>query len=162
MVADGFPGQPGGFAAGSLVAGYRLEEHIGTGGMAMVFRAHDAQLNRPVALKILLPELAADPVARQRFIAEGQAAAKVNHPHIVSVFDAGEDEAGTPYIAMQYVPGGDLGNLLRRESIMAPRRAMEFISSLEAEVSSREAACSEEPWARPWLDAEICEAALVT
>ena len=78
-----------GFRAGSLVAGYRLEAQLGAGGMAVVFRARDERLGRPVALKILLPAMAADVGFRRRFVAESRAAA-VDDPHINPVYEAGE------------------------------------------------------------------------
>jgi serine/threonine-protein kinase len=81
-----------------------VEERIGAGGMAEVFRARDERLDRPVALKILAPALAADPEFRQRFIRESTAAAKVDDPHIIPVHQAGE-VGGMLFIAMRYVPG---------------------------------------------------------
>ena len=101
--ASGFGAEfAGGFAAGSRVAGYRLEEQIGRGGMAVVFRARDERLGRLVALKILAPALAADEAFRQRFIRESRAAAAVDDPHIIPVFEAGEAD-GVLFIAMRYV-----------------------------------------------------------
>ena len=97
----------GGFAAGSRVAGYRLEGQIGRGGMAVVFRARDERLGRLVALKILAPGLAADRSFQQRFISESRAAAAVDDPHIIPVFEAGEAD-GVLFIAMRYVSGGDV------------------------------------------------------
>src|SRR5579859_1933749 len=79
-----------GFAAGSRIAGYRLEEQIGAGGMAVVFRARDERLDRLVALKVLAPALAADAAFRRRFIRESRATAAVDDPHIIPVFEAGE------------------------------------------------------------------------
>src|SRR5215471_19117409 len=79
-----------GLAAGSRVAGYRLEEQVGSGGMAVVFRATDERLGRLVALKVLAPGLAADEEFRRRFIRESRAAAAVDDPHIIPVFEAGE------------------------------------------------------------------------
>ena len=105
------PSAPGGLAAGSQIAGYRIEEQIGRGGMAVVYRAFDPRLNRTVALKILAPELADDAAFRQRFMREMRAAAAVDHPHIVPVFDAGEAD-GALFIAMRYVAGQDLRTLL--------------------------------------------------
>ena len=98
----------GNWQSGSRIAGYRLEDRIGQGGMAVIFRARDDRLGRLVALKILAPALAADDRFRQRFIAESRAAAAVNDPHIIPVFEAGEAE-GVLFIAMRYVPGGDAG-----------------------------------------------------
>ena len=80
-------------AAGSRIAGYRLEERIGQGGMAVVFRAHDERLGRTVALKILAPTLAGDTEFQRRFISESRAAARIDDPHIVPVFAAGEAAA---------------------------------------------------------------------
>ncbi|MGO9294402.1 MAG: protein kinase domain-containing protein, partial [Streptosporangiaceae bacterium] len=102
---------PGGFAPGSRIAGYLLEEQIGRGGMAVVFRARDERLGRQVALKILSPALSADNAFRQRFIGESRAAAAVDDPHIIPVFEAGE-ASGVLFIAMRYVPGGDVRTLL--------------------------------------------------
>src|SRR5579862_4179751 len=96
-----------GLGPGSRVAGYRLDRQVGAGGMAVVFRAHDERLNRQVALKLLAPRLADDAEFRRRFLGESQAAAAVDHPHIIPVFEAGEadeaDEAdGVLFIAMRY------------------------------------------------------------
>jgi hypothetical protein len=92
--------------AGSRIAGYRLESQIGQGGMAVVFRARDERLGRPVALKVPAPALAADAGFRQRFIRESRAAAAVDDPHIIPVFEAREAD-GVLFIAMRYVVGGD-------------------------------------------------------
>ena len=88
-MADGVPPASGDFTAGAQVAGYRLAEQIGWGGMAVVYRALDVNLDRWVALKILAPEIARDSSFRQRFISESRAAAAVDHPHIIPVFEAG-------------------------------------------------------------------------
>jgi Protein kinase domain len=102
------------FPAGSRVAGYRLEERIGRGGMAVVFRARDERLGRLVALKILAPALAGDTEFQPRFTRESRTAAAIDDPHIVPVFAAGEAD-GVLYIAMRYVAGGDAQSLLDRE-----------------------------------------------
>ena len=104
-----------------------LEEQIGAGGMAVVFRARDERLQRRVALKILSPALAPDDAFRQRFIRESRAAAAVDDPHIIPVFEAGEAE-GALFIAMRYVPGGDVRTLLRRAKPLTPERALAIIS----------------------------------
>jgi len=138
-VSDEEPGDTGGlaevvfgFGAGSRIAGYRLEEQVGRGGMAVVFRAQDERLGRLVALKILAPALAADEAFRQRFIRESRAAAAVDDPHIVPVFDAGEaaEASGLLFIAMRYVPGGDVRNVMRHEGPLAPARAASIISQV--------------------------------
>src|SRR5579859_261743 len=124
-VERGFPGC--GRAAGSLVAGYRVEEPLGAGGMAVVYRARDERLRRLVALKVLAPALAADEEFRWRFTAESRAAAAVDHPHIIPVYEAGQ--AGHAlFIAMRLVTGGDLLGVLAREGPLAPGRAAELLS----------------------------------
>jgi serine/threonine-protein kinase len=129
MAGEDFPAQLAGVRAGSLVAGYRLEAQVGAGGMAVVFRARDERLGRHVALKILAPALAADPAFRRRFIAESRAAAVVDDPHIIPIYEAGESE-GALFIAMRFVRGGDLRLLLDREGALPPGRAAWFISSV--------------------------------
>ena len=130
-MSENFPAEVGavpvGFAPGSRIAGYKLEEQIGSGGMAVVFRARDERLQRRVALKILAPSLAPDEAFRQRFIRESRAAAAVDDPHIIPVFEAGGAE-GALFIAMRYVPGGDAGTLVRRAGALSPGRALAIIS----------------------------------
>jgi serine/threonine protein kinase/DNA-binding beta-propeller fold protein YncE len=128
-VSDETLGGPGEFAEGSLVAGYRLEQQIGRGGMAVVFRAHDPRLDRLVALKIMAPGLSLDDAFRQRFIRESRAAAAVDDSHIIPVYEAGE-ENGVLFIAMRYVSGGDVRSLLDRDGPLPPGRAMEIISQV--------------------------------
>jgi serine/threonine-protein kinase len=95
--------------------------------MAVVFRARDQRLDRLVALKILAPALAADEGFRRRFIAESRAAAAVDDPHIIPVYEAGEAD-GVLFIAMRFVAGGDLRGVLAREGPLRPGRAAGFIS----------------------------------
>ncbi|HMH94674.1 MAG TPA: protein kinase [Streptosporangiaceae bacterium] len=128
-MSEGSGGGPGGFAVsvGSLVAGYRLEQQIGQGGMAVVYRAHDSRLDRDVALKVLAPALAEDDSFRQRFIRESRAAAAVDDAHIIPVYEAGE-EHGVLFIAMRFVRGGDVRTLLDAEGPLSPERATEILS----------------------------------
>jgi serine/threonine-protein kinase len=112
---------------GSLLAGYRLETQVGAGGMAVVFRARDERLDRPAALKILAPALASDEQFRLRFIAESRAAAAVDDPFIIPVYEAGE-AGGVLFIAMRFVQGGDLRQVLDREGALPKERAAGFIS----------------------------------
>jgi serine/threonine-protein kinase len=132
-------GLPGGFTAGSRIAGYRLEEPIGQGGMAVVFRARDERLERQVALKILSPGLAADESFRRRFIRESRSAAAVDHPHIIPVFEAGEAD-GVLFLAMRYVPGGDAGTLVRRLGPLPGARAAAIISAVASALDAAHAA----------------------
>jgi serine/threonine-protein kinase len=92
----------------TLAAGrYRIERELGHGGMASVYLAHDEELGRPVAVKLLPPHLAADDVFRARFVREARLAGRLSHPNIVRVYDAGETD-GRPFIVMEYVPGSSL------------------------------------------------------
>ncbi|MGW7202190.1 serine/threonine-protein kinase [Streptomyces sp. NPDC054837] len=120
---------------GRQVAGYRIEREIGRGGMAVVYRARDLRLDRTVALKLLAPELARNDTFRRRFTHESRAAAAIDHPHIVPVFEAGETD-GVLYIAMRYVEGSDLRHLLDRRGPLAPavalRIAAQIASALDA------------------------------
>ena len=127
-----------GLAAGSLVAGYLLEEQVGAGGMAVVFRARDERLGRLVALKVLASALAADAGFRQRFLRESRAAAAVDDPHIIPVYEAGEAD-GVLFIAMRYVPGGDVRTLVRREGPLSAGRAAAIISAVASALDSAHA-----------------------
>jgi serine/threonine-protein kinase len=108
---------------GTVLAGYRIEERIGRGGMSVVYRADHIRLRRNVALKLLAPELAQDDVFRERFLRESELAASLDHPNVVPIYDAGE-AAGLLYIAMRFVPGIDLKQLLRRDGALPPERAV--------------------------------------
>ncbi len=116
-------------SSGDRIAGYRLEEQIGQGGMAVVYRAHDERLDRRVALKVLAPGLTADTAFRTRFIRESRAAAAVDHPNIIPVYDAG-DAGGFLFISMRYVQGGDVRSLLRDGHTPGPARAWHIISQV--------------------------------
>jgi Protein kinase domain len=94
-----------------------------------VFRAHDERLDRRVALKILAPALAADQEFRQRFIRESRAAAAVDHPHIIPVFEAGEAD-GVLFIAMRYIRGGDVRSLLDEFGPLPPARVAEIVAQV--------------------------------
>jgi serine/threonine-protein kinase len=128
-VSEGNPAVPGSFAPGSRIAGYLLEEQIGQGGMAVVFRAHDERLDRTVALKILSPALAADEAFRQRFIRESRAAAAVDDPHIIPVFEAGE-ASGVLFIAMRFIRGGDVRALVGQLKQIPLGRVAEIVSQV--------------------------------
>jgi len=121
---------------GSQIGKYVLEQQIGQGGMAVVFRARDDQLGRLVALKIMAASVASDAEFRQRFVRESRAAAAVDDPHIIPVFEAGES-AGVLFIAMRYVAGGDVRSLLAREG---PLGVDQTAAILEAVASALDAA----------------------
>ncbi|MGB6454064.1 MAG: protein kinase [Streptosporangiaceae bacterium] len=129
---------PGELSTGSLIAGYRLEERIGAGGMAVVFRAYDGRLDRHVALKLLAPGLAEDDSFRQRFIRESRAAAAVDDPHIIPVLEAGESN-GVLFIAMRYVRGGDVRTLIDQSGRLPPGRVADIVSQVAAALDAAHA-----------------------
>lgn len=122
----GFP------TTGDQIGGYRVDAEIGRGGMGIVYRATQLALNRPVALKILDPRLAADAGFVERFSREAAILASLDSPHIVQIFDHGATD-GHLFLAMQYVAGGDLGAFLGRNGPMPPTLALQvFTQILEA------------------------------
>ena len=111
---------------GTVIDGrYRVVSRLGSGGMADVFLAEDQQLGRKVALKLLHRRFSADPGFVERFRREAQAAAGLQHPNVVSVYDRGECE-GTYYIAMEYLEGRSLKQLIREEAPLDPVRAIDI------------------------------------
>ena len=108
---------------GTELLGYRIEAVLGRGGMGVVYQALDRRLERKVALKLLLPELAEDESFRQRFLRESQLAASLDHPNVVPIYDAGQVDQQL-YIAMRFVDGTDLKELLRRKGPLEPERAL--------------------------------------
>ena len=102
---------PSELAPGTEIAGYRIEEVIGKGGMGIVYRAEHLHLGRTVALKLMPPAHDRSDEFRQRFVSEARLAASINHPNVITVFDAGEAD-GRLYIAMEHVDGTDLRALL--------------------------------------------------
>src|ERR1700674_1126490 len=98
---------------------YELSHLVARGGMAEVYRAHDQLLDRPVALKVLFPELSVDRSFVERFRREAQAAANLSHPNIVPVFDWGED-SGSYFIVMEFVDGKALSAVLREAGALSP------------------------------------------
>src|SRR5579871_3766230 len=110
---------------------YELTHLIARGGMAEVYRARDRLLDRPVALKVLFPELSVDRAFVERFRREAQAAANLSHPNIVPVFDWGED-GGTYFIVMEFIDGQPLSALLRNTGAMPPDRVADIGSHVAA------------------------------
>src|SRR5271169_6705538 len=113
---------------------YELNHLIARGGMAEVYRAHDRLLDRPVALKVLFPELSVDRSFVERFRREAQAAANLSHPNIVPVFDWGED-GGTYFIVMEFVDGRPLSSILRTAGPLHPDRAAEITADVAGALS---------------------------
>jgi hypothetical protein len=114
---------------GSELAGCRVEEILGTGGMGVIYRATDLRLGRPVALKLISADGASDPTLRERFEREARLTAAIDHPNVIPVYGAGEED-GHLYLVMRYVPGTDLHALLRREGRLAPARAADVVAQL--------------------------------
>ena len=108
---------------------YEIHQRLARGGMAQVYLARDRSLDRPVAIKELVPEFATDPSFVERFRREAQAAANLAHPNIVGVYDWGTQD-GTYFIVMEYIDGPSLSQVIRRDGPLHPRRAMELASEV--------------------------------
>jgi tetratricopeptide (TPR) repeat protein len=117
------PGQPG--ELGRL-GPYRVQAELGRGGMGIVFRAYDESLRRPVAIKVLRPELD-EPRARERLLREARLAAQFRHDHVVTIHAVVSPPDRSPYLVMEYVPGPTLAALLEAEQRLEPRRAVELV-----------------------------------
>ncbi|MFJ1460061.1 serine/threonine-protein kinase [Nocardia sp. N2S4-5] len=111
---------------GEVFAGFRIERRLGSGGMGEVYLAHDRDLPRYVALKVLGPSVAGDPDAQARFLREADTAARLSHPNIVTVYSRGREE-NRLWMAMQYIEGTDVGALLRNGPIH-PEPAVRIVS----------------------------------
>jgi YVTN family beta-propeller protein len=114
---------------GTTVSGYRVETLIGRGGMGAVYRAEEEGLGRKVALKVIAPELAQDERFRERFLRESRIAASLDHPHVIPIYQAGEDD-GLLFLAMRYVEGTDFARVVAEEGALEPRRALELLSQV--------------------------------
>jgi Protein kinase domain len=123
---------------GTELAGYRIERVLGRGGMSIVYLAEHLRLHRKVALKVLSSELSADEAFRTRFVRESEAAASLDHPNIIPIFEAGE--VGTVlYIAMRYVKTTDLAVLIAEEGPLDPRRVVSIIEQTASALDSAHA-----------------------
>jgi DNA-binding NarL/FixJ family response regulator len=116
-------------AIGSTFAGHRIDGEAGRGGMGVVYRATDLTLDRRVALKLIEPRMAGDPVFRARFVSECKLAAAIDHPNVVPIFHAGE-EHGVLYVTMRYIDGTDLRTLLAEVGRLPPERAVAIIAQV--------------------------------
>src|SRR3954462_15991789 len=116
---------------GDVFADHRVEAVAGRGGMGVVYRAVHLALERVVALKLIAPALAGDPDFRARFVRESRAAASIEHPNVIPIFSAGEEQ-DVLYISMRFVDGQDLRALLRRDSAREPRRAARIVAQVAA------------------------------
>jgi serine/threonine-protein kinase len=123
---------------GERVAGYRIEAVAGRGGMGIVFRACQLALDRPVALKLIAPELARDHTFRARFVRESRLTASLDHPNVIPVYEAGEDGERL-FIAMRFVDGTDLGRLIAEHGALDPHRAAALVAQAGAALDAAHA-----------------------
>ncbi len=125
---------------GTEIGGFRLDEQIGEGGMGVVYKARQLDLDRVVALKLIQPGLSADSDFRARFQRESRLAAAIDHPNIVPVYSAGE-EGAVYFISMRYVDGTDLGEYLRsRHSPLKPLAAARLVNQVASGLDAAHAA----------------------
>ena len=124
---------------GSTLGGYRIESLIARGGMGVVYRATQLALERPVALKVIARQLADDEKFRRRFLSESRLAARLEHPAVVPVYDAREDD-GELIVAMRLVEGGDLRKLIDREGPLEPERAVHLLGQIAEALDAAHAA----------------------
>jgi serine/threonine-protein kinase len=119
---------------GSSIAGYVIEDVVGSGGLGVLYRARQVRLDRPVALKVVEAETAQDPIVRERLRREARTVAALEEPNVVPLYEAGE-YGGAVFIATRWVEGTDLGTLIRRDHPLRVRRsariAAQIASALE-------------------------------
>src|SRR5436190_2107608 len=119
------------FTPGMTIAGCRTEAVAGRGGMGVIYRATELRLDRPVAVKLIAADRAAEPAFRERFERESRLTAAIDHPNVIPVYAAGE-EAGRLYLVMRYVAGTDLRSLLERDGRLAPPRTADVVAQVGA------------------------------
>jgi serine/threonine protein kinase len=117
------------FEPGSEFAGHRIEAVAGRGGMGVVYRATDLRLGREVALKLIAPELSHDDAFRHRFERESQMAARIRHPHVITIFRADEQD-GLLYLTMEFIQGSDLRAAIARSGALDPLLAATVVSQV--------------------------------
>src|SRR6201989_2830466 len=115
---------------GDEFAGYRVRAVLGRGGMSVVYQAENLRLSSVIALKVLAPELASDDVFRTRFLEESRIAASLNHPNVIPIYDMGSQD-DLLYIAMRYVSGTDLRQMIKKRGRILPATAL-FLIALDA------------------------------
>jgi len=133
------PDQPKDPRLGTELAGYRIEKRIGRGGMGVVYLAEHMTLRRQAAFKLIVPELADTGGFRERFVREARIAAGLTHPNVVTVYDAGSVN-DVLYIAMQFIPGSDLSQILHRERRLGPYRVLDLARQIASALDAAHAA----------------------
>jgi serine/threonine protein kinase len=116
---------------GSRFAGYEVESVVGRGGIGVLYRARQLRLDRPVALKVVEPEVARDPVVRERLRREARAVASLDHPNVVPLYEAGEED-GTIYLVTRWVDGTGLGTLIHSDGPLDAARAARTTAQIAA------------------------------
>jgi serine/threonine protein kinase len=116
---------------GSTIAGCEIEAVVGSGGMGVLYRARQLKLDRPVALKLVDPDVASEPLVRERLRREARTVAALDHPNVVPLYEAGEDN-GTVYLVSRWIEGSELGGLIRRDGPLQPRRAARIAAQIAA------------------------------
>jgi serine/threonine protein kinase len=125
---------------GREIAGrYKIVAKLGEGGMGAVYRGEQLSLKRAVAVKLLRPELSADPMLLRRFNAEAEAVAKLGHPNTVNIYDFGQDSDGALFIAMEFIEGRSLRSAIAKEGPFSARRALTIASQIAASLSDAHA-----------------------
>ena len=124
---------------GQLFGGYRLRDELGRGGMGVVYRAEHMHLGRIVALKVLVPDLSSNEDFRARFLRESRLAATLDHPNVVTVYDAGDID-GSLYLAMQLIQGEDLSDMLARRGTLDPHEAVRLLEQVGSALDAAHAA----------------------
>jgi len=114
---------------------YRVGARVAKGGMATVYQALDMRLDRTVAVKVMHDGLGDDAQFARRFVAEARAAARLSHPNVVAVFDQGDDD-GTLFLAMEYVPGRTLRDVIREQAPLSPARALDLLAPILSALSA--------------------------
>ena len=139
MLAPIYLNAMGELAPGTVFAGHRIESVAGRGGMGVVYRATQLALDRTVALKVIAPGLLEDQAVRNRFVRESKVAASIDHPNVIPIYYAGEED-GIAYIAMRYVAGDDIRSLVRREGHLDGPRAAKLVAQLGSALDEAHAA----------------------
>ncbi len=125
---------------GREIAGrYRIVKKLGEGGMGAVYRGEQISLKRPVAVKVLKPELGANQLVLRRFNAEAEAVAKLSHPNTVNIYDFGQDSDGSLFIAMEFIDGRSLRDAIQKEGPFTPTRAIHIAIQVAASLSDAHA-----------------------
>jgi serine/threonine-protein kinase len=133
-MSTGGDGQGDGLAPGTLLGRYEIRRQLGRGGMGAVYEAVHRDLKKRVAVKVLMPQLASNEEARQRFLREGEAASRIRHPHVVDVTDVGSDGA-LSYLVMEFLEGEDLAGRLARGPL-SPQEAADILLPVVAGVAA--------------------------